>query len=206
MIGIRDDDVLLSSKSTDKPLTKFKMVHEWICEVPETLIHVPTILVTEIQEFPDAIEFIRQETAEGRMTPEVHGLEHIDYAALEHDEIVNHLEYCRGWIKKNLGCDVTRFYTPWGAGADPRGAHIRPAAEAAGLEMVTCEDIHKMQGRYGVIQELKDGNTLNYLEGKEIFLHWWENVTRLKRIVEVIKHGDWASAKVANKNLFKEEK
>jgi hypothetical protein len=206
MIGVRDDDVLLSSKSTDKPLTKFKMVHEWICEVPDTLIHVPTILVTEIQEFPDAIEFIRQETAEGRMVPEIHGLEHIDYADLEEDEIANHLEYCKGWIRKRLGYEPTRFYTPWGAGADDRGRHIHWAAHRVGLSVVTCENIHKMQGRYGVIQELKDGNTLNYLEGKEIFLHWWENVTRLKRIVEVIKHGDWESAKAANKNLFKEEK
>ena len=205
MIRVRDDDVLLSSKSTDKPLTKFKMVHEWICEVPEKLIHVPTILVTEIQEFPEAIEYIRQETAEGRMIPEIHGLQHIDYAALEHDEIVNQLEYCRGWIKKYLGCDVTRFYTPWGAGADERGAHIRPATEAVGLEMVTCEDINKMNGRYGVIRELKDGNTIDYLQGKEIFLHWWENVTRLKRIVEVIKHGGWEEAKAVNRKLFKEE-
>ncbi len=206
MIGVRDDDVLIGTKSTNNPLKKFQMVHEWICEVPEKLIHVPTILVTEIQEFPEAIKFIRQETAEGRMVPEIHGLEHIDYAALEHDEIVNQLEYCRGWIKKNLGCDVTRFYTPWGAGFDERGAHIRPATESIGLELVTCEDIHKMNGRYGVIQELKDGNTIDYLDDKEIFLHWWENVTRLKRIVEVIKHGSWENAKAANKMLFREEK
>lgn len=205
MIRIRDDDVLIGSKSTTNPLKKFQMVHEWVCEAPETLIHVPTILVTEIQEFPDAIEFIRQETAEGRMIPEIHGLEHIDYAALKHDEIVNHLEYCKGWIKKKLGCDTSKFYTPWGAGADERGAHIRPAAAAVGLELVTCENINKMNGRYGVIQELKDGNTLKYLEGKEIFLHWWENVTRLKRIVEVIKHGSWEAAKAANKQLFREE-
>ena len=204
MISVRDDDVLIGSSSTTDPLAKLKMVHEWICEVPKTLIHVPTILVTEIQEFPECIEFVRQETAEGRMRPEIHGLRHIDYAALEYDEIVNQLEYCRGWIKRKLGCDVTRFYTPWGAGEDKRGAHIRPAAAAVGLELVTCADIHKMNGRYGVIQELMDGRDISYLDGDEIFLHWWENVTRLKRIVEVIKHGDWASAKAANKKLFKE--
>ena len=204
-IRVRDDDVLIGSKSTDNPLKKFQMVHGWICEVPETLIHVPTILVTEIQEFPDAIEFIRQETAEGRMIPEIHGLSHKDYASLTFTEIVLELEECREWILKNLGCGVTKFYTPWGAGSDERGAHIRPAAIHAGLELVTCEDIHKMNGRYGVIQELKDGNTIDYLQDKEIFLHWWENVTRLKRIVEVIKHGSWAAAKDANKQLFREE-
>ena len=48
MIRVRDDDVLISSKGTKNPLTKFKMVHDWICEVPETLIHVPTILVRSV--------------------------------------------------------------------------------------------------------------------------------------------------------------
>lgn len=205
MIRVRDDDVLLSSKSTDKPLTKFKMVHEWICEVPDKLIHVPTILVTEIQEFPEAIDFIREETAEGRMLPEIHGLSHIDYAALTMPEIILELEQCKEFIHNKFNYTATKFYTPWGAGADERGAHIGIAAQALGLEMVTCANINKMNGRYGVIRELKDGNTIDYLEGKEIFLHWWENVTRLKRIVEVIKHGGWEEAKAANRKLFKEE-
>ena len=100
MIRVRDDDVLISSKGTKNPLTKFKMVHDWICEVPETLIHVPTILVTEIQEFPEAIEYIRQETAEGRMLPEIHGWSHKDYASLNSAEIVLELIDCKEFIRK----------------------------------------------------------------------------------------------------------
>ena len=203
MIRIRDDDVLISSSSTHDPLAKFKMVHGWIQEVSETFIHVPTILVTEIQEFPKAIEFIRQETAEGRMLPEVHGLKHIDYANLEHDEIVNQLEYCRGWIRKNLGCEVKKFYSPWGAGSDERGTHIRLAAKAAGLELVTCENINKMTGRYGVVQRLMDGEDISYLDGDEIFLHWWQGGSRLKRIIEVAKHGTWDEAVKHNRRLFR---
>lgn len=205
MIRVRDDDVLLRSSSTQDELTKFKMVHDWICEVPDKLIHVPAILVTEIQEFPEAIAYIREETAEGRMIPEIHGLSHIDYASLTMPEIISELEQCKEFIYKRFNHTATKFYTPWGAGADARGAHIKIASEAMGLEMVTCEHINKMNGRYGVVRELKDGNTIDYLEGKEIFIHWWENVTRLKRIVEVIKHGSWEAAKVANRSLFKEE-
>ncbi len=205
-IRVRDDDVLLGSSSKGDEFKKFKMVHEWICEVPDTLIHVPTILVTEIQEFPKCIEYIREETAEGRMLPEIHGLSHKDYADLSEKEIVAELNVCRDWIDYKFGHEATKLYSPWGAGADERGAHIKPAAASTGIELVTCENIHKLDGRYGVVQELKNGRDISYLEDDEIFLHWWQNVTRLKRIVEVIKFGSWESAKAANKKLFKEEK
>jgi len=205
MIRVRDDDVLISSKGTDNPLKKLQMIHEWMLEVPDKLIHVPTILVTEIQEFPEAIEWIRQETLEGRMLPEIHGLSHKDYAALTPDEIKRDMEYCRDWIYVHLGHRPTKFYTPWGAGFDARGAHIRPACAEIGIEVVTCEHINKLNGRYGVVQNLKDGKSIDYLEGDEIFLHWWESMARLKRIVEVIKHGSWEAATAANKRLFREE-
>jgi peptidoglycan/xylan/chitin deacetylase (PgdA/CDA1 family) len=206
MIRVRDDDVLISSKGTDNPLKKFQMVHEWICEVPEKLIHVPTILVTEIQEFPEAIEYVRQETLEGRMLPEIHGLTHKDYASLPTNQIVQELEICRDWIHAQFGHVATKFYSPWGAGFDARGAHIRPAAASIGIELVTCEHINKMNGRYGVIKNLRDGKSIDYLDGDEIFLHWWESMARLRRIIEVIKHGSWGAAKDANKKLFREEK
>lgn len=206
MIRVRDDDVLNSSSGKGDPFTKFKMIHEWVCEVPDTLIHVPTILVTEIQEFPECIEYVREETAEGRMAPQIHGLTHRDYASLTTPEIVMELDECQEWMHKNLGCIPTKFYTPWGAGADERGSHIKGAAAMLGLELVTCEHIHKMDGRYGVVKELKNGRDISYLEDDEIFLHWWQNVTRLKRIVEVIKHGSWEEAKAVNRKLFKEEK
>jgi hypothetical protein len=205
MIRVRDDDVLNHSSGKGDEFKKFKMVHEWICEVPDTLIHVPTILVTEIQDFPECVEYVRQETAEGRMLPEIHGLTHKDYASLTPSEIVLELDECQEWIHKNLGYTPTKFYTPWGAGADERGKHIRGAATSVGLELITCEHIHKMNGRYGVVRQLKDGKDISYLEDDEIFLHWWESMARLKRIIEVIKFGSWESAKAANRKLFREE-
>ena len=202
MIRVRDDDVLLSSSSYDDELGRLKQIHDWICEVPDWMIHVPAILVTEIQQFPEAIEWVRQETLEGRMLPEIHGFEHINYAELEYDTIVNQLEYCRGWIRRKFDYEPTRWYTPWGAGEDEAGAHLRPAAEAVGLTMVTCKNIN-MNGRYGVVQELMDGRDLSYLDNQEIFMHWWEGGARLKRIVEVAKHGSWKEAEKANRKLFR---
>ena len=203
MIRVRDDDVLLRSSSYDNELGRLKQIHEWICEVPDRMIHVPTILVTEIKEFPEAIEWIRQETGEGRMLPEIHGLEHKDYASLTSSEIVLELEECKEWVYKQFGYRPKKFYTPWGAGADERGKHIKGAAKAMGLEMVTCEDIDKLVGRYGVQQQMMDGRDLTYLDGREIFMHWWEGGSRLKRVVEVLKHGSWDEAKKANRSLFK---
>ncbi len=206
MIGVRDDDVLLASSSYENELNRVKQIHEWICEVPDRMIHIPTILVTEIQEFPEAVEWVRQETAEGRMLPEIHGFEHVNYAELDYETVVNQLEYCAGWIRRKFDYEATRWYTPWGAGEDEAGAHLRPAAEAVGLTMVTCKSINKLNGRYGVVQELKDGRDLSYLDNQEIFMHWWTGGARLKRVVEVAKHGSWEEAKAANKKLFREEK
>ena len=202
MIRVRDDDVLLRSSSYEDELGRLKQVHGWICEAPDTLIHVPAILVLEIQEFPEAIEYIRQETAEGRMLPEIHGLSHKDYANLSEKEIQADLNVCRDWIDYKFGHVATKFYTPWGAGEDDRGAHIKPAAAAIGIEVVTCEHINKLQGRYGVCQLLKDGHPLSYFDGGEIFMHWWEGGSRLKRVVEVAKHGSWEAAKKENRRLF----
>ena len=204
MIRIRDDDVLLSSSSYSDELGRLKQIHDWICEVPDKLIHVPAILVTEIQEFPEAIEYIRQETAEGRMLPEIHGLSHKDYASLTSSEIVLELRECKEFIQKEFNHKATKFYTPWGAGADERGKHIKSAAHAVQLEMVTCERINKLQGRYGVCQQLKEGRDVSYLDGNEIFMHWWEGGSRLKRVVEVAKHGSWEAAKKENRRLFSE--
>ena len=93
MIRVRDDDVLIRSSGCDS-FKRFKQVHSWICE-SDKFIHVPAVLVTEIQEFPECIKFVREETQAGRMMPETHGFEHIDYAKLTKDEIIEHLKRCK---------------------------------------------------------------------------------------------------------------
>lgn len=201
MIYVRDDDVLLHSSSHADPLAHFKTVHGWICETGK-LLHVPAILVTEIQQIPrsqEAIDFIKQETKDGRMSPQIHGLNHIDYAKLPLEEIVTHLNICKEFLFKRFDVVPTTFYTPWGANAP----HIHEAANNTGLKLVDCVRINKLNGRYGIIQRIKDGDDpADFLDEDEIFFHWWEGGMRLRRVVEVLKHGTWEKAKEANGDWF----
>lgn len=197
MIYVRDDDVLVGSSSHPDPLKHFKTVHNWICET-DKLLHVPTILVTEIQQFPEAIEYVREETAAGRMRPEIHGFQHIDYAKLSKEEIEDHLKRCYQFMYEKLGCVPNRFYTPWGANAP----HIKEAANNLGLQLIDCSNLNKLQGRYGIVQRLRDGEDPKFLEEQEIFFHWWEGGLRIKRVIEVLKHGSWSAAQAVNKDWF----
>jgi len=198
MIYVRNDDVLIQSSSWDDPLGRLKQIHGWICE-SDRFLHIPAVLVTEIQEFPEAIEFISEETAEGRMLPELHGLTHIDYAKLSESEIIDQLSEGKDWMQDKFGLVPNRFFSPWGGNAE----HMYTASAACDLELIDCSRINKMNGRHGIVQRLKDGESIDYLEDDYIFSHWWQGGARLKRIIEVAKHGSWEAAAEANRELFK---
>lgn len=188
MIRIRDDDVLMESSSWSDPFGRFRQIHDWILKSP-MFVHVPTILVTEIQKFPDVIEYIREQTKIGKMIPEIHGLSHLDYAKLPIEETKQHLKICKDWIWRNTGYLPTKWYTPWGANA----RYLYDAAQSEGLELIDCSRILKLNGRYGVCQELRDGrDPIDFLEGKEIFMHWWEGGQRLNRVVNAVMTGEWS--------------
>lgn len=201
MIRVRDDDVLIGSSSHPDPLAEFKRVHKLICE-SSRLIHVPAILIHHnistgspgIVDFPGAVEFVQEKTDDGKMLPEVHGWQHIDYAKLSTAEVVDDLKRCQDFILKHFGRMATKWYTPWGANAP----HLYEAANHVELELVDCSAINKLQGRYGVVKRLSDGKSIDYLEGDEIFMHWWQGGSHLRRVVEVLKHGTWAKAVEAN--------
>lgn len=198
MIYIRDDDVLLSSKGFGDPVVRLKQIHGWICESPR-LMHVPTILCKEIQAFPDAVKFVKEETLAGRMLPQLHGWEHIDYAKLHHAAIVTHLEDSKHWMIDNLNVCPTRWYTPWGANAP----HLYVAAKACDLKLIDTSGIIELAGPNGVLATLKKGVPIDYLDGCEIFLHWWQRGLRLWRLALIAKHGSWQAAKDAKPEVFK---
>lgn len=200
MIYVRDDDILLGSSEFDDPFKKFQQVHRWICGTTK-LLHVPTILVTEIQEFPDCIAYIREETKEGRMQPEIHGFKHIDYGKLTKEEVIEHLNICKDFLYEEFDRIATKFYTPWGGNS----SLLREASSECNLQLVDCSDINKLNGRYGIMQRIKDGeNPEVFLENKEVFYHWWQGGLRLKRLAEVLKHGSLEKAKEADRELFKD--
>jgi len=187
MIYVRDDDVLVTSRSWEDPFGRFKQIHEWMLKSP-LFVHIPTILVEDLKNFPNAIAYIQEQTQAGKMRPEIHGLSHLDYAKLPVEETKEHLKICKDWIWRNTGYLPTKWYTPWGANTN----YLNEISNSEGLKLVDCSNIWKLNGRYGICQELREGkDPIDFLNGKELFIHWWEGGQRLNRIVQAVLTGKW---------------
>jgi len=207
-IFVRDDDVLIHSSSWDDAFGRFRQIHDW-CLLSDRFLHVPYILFHHVIKddtpgilvFPEAIAYIREQTQDGRMRPEIHGWEHVDYGARSEDEVREHLKLCKAKMHELFDVEATSWATPWGANQP----HLYEAAAKEGLKLIDCNPntINKMQGQHGVVQRLKDGTDISFLEGEEIFLHWYEGGSRLLRIIQVGIHGSWDAAKEANRELFR---
>jgi len=195
-IRIRDDDVLVTSSSfRGKEFDRFRGFHNMVTEDPKHFIHVLAVLATEIQEFPECIAYIKEETAKGTMQPEVHGLHHIDYAGLPYAVVVSQLREAKDFIVSSFNYVPTIWYSPWGAGADARGEHLRPAALEAGLNLVTCVGMIQPSKLVHEIRALADtpedkANLIMAWEGKEILRHWWEGSGALMESIQFFKAND----------------
>lgn len=166
-----------------------------VMEDPKHFIHVLAVLTTEIQEFPECIAYIKEETAKGNMRPEVHGLHHVDYAGLAYGEVVSQLSEAKAFIIDQFNYVPTEWYSPWGAGADARGAHLRPAALEAGLNLVTCEGMIQPSKLVHEIRALPDtteakAKLIQDWAGKEILRHWWEGSGALMESIQFFKAND----------------
>jgi len=192
-IRIRNDDVLVHSSGFDgREFKRFKGFHEVVCQDTEHFMHVPAILATEIQEFPECIEFIKIETAGRRMFPEIHGWQHKDYAKLSSAEVTNELLLAKQFVQDTFKCFPTIWYSPHGAGADHAGAHLTEAALAAGLTLVTCvnrilparivEDVRAVKAGTSTVEQLA-----SKWAGKEILRHWWEGLGALDESIKFFK-------------------
>ena len=174
MIYIRDDDVLVRSRRYD-PLSQFKKVHEIICS-NEQFLHVAAILTTEIREFPDAVQYIREEVEGGRMLAEIHGFQHIDYGKLSPDETARHLAECIAFHTESFGSRPTKFFTPWGVSTPG----ISLACETLDLEMVD-DSAKKLGGKAGLYREVKAGLRPAV---QEILIHWWNDTDKLEYVMK----------------------
>lgn len=169
MIYVRDDDVMVASSSHKDPVGRFRGVHDTI--VKAGAMHRPSILIAEIQQFPDAIEFIKLETQAGRMQPQFHGLRHIDYGKLTSDQIKDHIQIGQLVFMK-WGLDpFTRFYTPWGASSDT----IMLACADENVLMVDCDTDYYPATN---VRRDPDASYKKYKD-KEIMIHWWEGMGKL---------------------------
>lgn len=222
MILVRDDDVMQQSSAwPDPPGTslhagatgRFKQIHEWICRDTEHFLHVPAIMLYHVKddpntagllEFPEVIRFIERETKEGRMRPEIHGLEHIDYKKVSEARCIEDLEIMKEYILREFDSTATIWYTPWGANAP----HMYAAAKKMDLTLIDCSEIRKLPGRYGLAARVAECTEQKYVlrvlnqTDKSIFLHFYEGGARLLRVIEITKHGSVEEAKKHNKGLF----
>lgn len=176
MIRVRDDDVLVHSSgfNDEEVVKRFKRVHQII--VDGGGLHVPAILTLEIQDFQEVLPFILEETLAGRMEPQWHGWEHVDYAKLTEDQIVEEIIMSQIGFREWFDCEFTKFYTPWGANAK----HIKKACDRSNVEMVDCSNL---------IRCVHVNREPEKFKGKdiEIMIHWWEGVGRLEKALGRLK-------------------
>lgn len=197
MILIRNDDAVLDSSGTyhGREFARFKFVHEQICRAPTKLIHCPAVLCQEIQAFPEAIKFIKTETAAGRMRPYLHCWDHTDWTKKSEEEIRNMLIASDNWFNENLGCDYHVWATPWGASSSA----ALQAAKTLGVRLETTGDTinYKLAAK-----SVRATNSVDCLNGKTVLMHWWEKGLSLFRIVESAVQGSWTNAKQARPEWF----
>jgi len=180
MIRLRIDDVMVKSEAWDKERSenRFKTIQQWVNEAGGSVIHIPTILVGEIQDFPNTVEFIKEETARYRMFPEIHGWAHINYDEVDEDEIDRHLNFCLEWFRDVLNIRPGIWCLPWGGEGLP---HVHSAANRAGL---VVESVSHCISPTEALQKLEtEGiDQFNYT----ILDHWWSKGNAIQRICKMV--------------------
>lgn len=205
MIRVRTDDVLVTSEPMQgREFQKWRKHHLWLMEAPDLFYHTPAILCRDIQGFPEAIDYIKNEQAEGRLRCDLHGWEHDPegehgkgYSFLSVKEIEDRLEKCMEWFEETLSDVPIRWLTPHGSNSP----EMQEAANKFGLTIETTEPpvidqkvAEPIVRKYGTIKPLED---------RVIMVHHWERGLRLFRIVQVAKYGSWKEATKAYPEYFK---
>jgi peptidoglycan/xylan/chitin deacetylase (PgdA/CDA1 family) len=169
-------------------------------EGPSYFYHTAAILCKEIQQFPEAIEFIKKEVHEGRLTLDLHGWEHINYGELSVSEISEHLDQAFIFFDKHFGCLPYRWCTPWGAKSD----NINQAATLYGL-IVEGVDLPVID-QSDAVRMVRESNNVECLFGKTVMVHWFERGLKLYRIIKAAECKSWEKAAKKYPNEFATEK
>lgn len=190
---VRDDDVFKlvgRYKSYGQVVDRFKQIHKIIAD--EGAIHVVALICGTLDWFPGGVEFLKKAFDKEELIPEIHGLDHINYANLPKDEIIYHLDRCKYTIRNIFGYCPTRFYTPWGANAE----HIKVATESVGLKLVDCSDVLYPKRKFFGGKLWESYSQLVREEKQELFIHWYEDkwfkedTHSLVKTLRVIKNND----------------
>lgn len=193
MLRIRIDDVLTENSSCRKdPEKRFAQICRWL-EQTDKIQHVPTILVRGIQKYPATVEALYQKVQEGRVFPELHGWDHIDYNNLDDTEVARHLFKSVDWFEKTLKFKPTVWATPWGAESE----RLSKIGRSFGL---TVEGVKDCWTPGDWLREAKKLDTpptnLTVME------HWWVSGLKLLRISAVVQAGSFTGAVEARPDLW----
>ena len=197
MIRIRTDDVLVHSKPfKGKEFERWKNIHLTIMEDPEHFYHTPAIVVNSIVDFPECVDYIDNQIAEGVIYPNLHGWDHIDYGKVSYDVISEHVELALEWFYKTWRVHPLRWVTPWGANTED----IQEACWVYGLELEdTRNPVIDQSEADKLVREV--GN-IEPLYGKVVMNHWFEKGNKLQRIIAIGKYGSLEEAKTAKPEIF----
>lgn len=198
ILRIRDDDVLVSSSGFKDVPTRFRQYHSWFEPAYGKVLHVANILCGDIQQFPEAIEFIQEEFKLGHLEVQLHGWRHDRYHNMSFDEVVNSLKACQDWMGKTFNAEPSIWYTPWGS----KEPHLFEAAKECGLELRDTSNVHKPGEMLSALRR-PEIYSFDKLNEKEVLTHWWERGRRVERIIACYLHGGYLQAKAAEPELFK---
>jgi peptidoglycan/xylan/chitin deacetylase (PgdA/CDA1 family) len=194
------DDVLVHSEPMkDLEFQKFRKHHQWCLEAPKLFYPIAAVLCKEIQDFPDAIAYIRSQLDEHKLFVDLHGWEHIDYTKLTQEQVEEHLEKSFDFMLNTFNCLPIRWAPPWGGISEAMQQACRKYSLT--LEGVTNPVID--QG--DAVAMVKKHGTIECLQGKIIMVHWFERGLKLYRIIKTGVHGTWEEAAKAEPEYFKDE-
>lgn len=180
---VRLDDVLISSEAMKgKELQKFQKYVNWCVDAGVEVR--PNILCQSIQQFPEAIDWIKEQLDNDVfLNLDLHGWDHGPYADRDTDQITAELDKAFEFMWNTFGVVPCRWVTPHGANS----GHIQLAAKKFDLIVETTEDPvidQKVADRM-----LRDEVAVEFFTDKVIMAHWWERGLSLYRLTQCWHHG-----------------
>jgi len=182
---IRFDDILWATgdpKVKGKEFQKFKKHISWCKDIDVPL--APAILCQDIEQFPECIQYVREQTWEGTMHPDLHGWTHEDHGRLNEEEVSDHLDKALNWFEANLGVMPIRFVTPHGA-----NSHAIQAA-AQKYDLIVEDTSFPVIDQKTADSQLRETGDVTLLDDRVLMVHYWEKGLRLFRIAKIIQYGN----------------
>lgn len=187
---LRNDDILdstMTRKFKGKEFERYRFFNKMAQETNGLAIHRPTILCTEIMNFPTAIIYTREEWKKGTMDVQLHCWDHKDYVHKSKRDIKDMLKRSQDWFDLYLQQQFSIWCTPWGGDT----SQAREACTEMGLELQPTEGTLTPGA---VVSHFRVGGTVNVLKDKTVLFHWWNKGNNVFRICEILKHGGYLQA------------